>query len=100
MNDFKGTPEPWFVTTVDGSIGSVEDIEGAAVAQALQTRKVGAQGNQERIANAQLISAAPELLAALHLAVLHLKHYGKLIDCKFEINVALAAIDKAIKEPS
>lgn len=63
----KHTPGPWIVRAIDGSIGSIDAADGIQmVAQAME---IGHQdrmnGSPERIANARLIAAAPELLAAL-----------------------------------
>jgi len=64
------TPGPWHYRTVDDSIGSIDDESGEAVAQSLQrpsARTVTSiyKANKERIANAKLIAAAPDLLNEL-----------------------------------
>lgn len=62
----KNTPGPWFVRTIDESIGSVDSENGVMVAQAQQvSSKDQLSGSVERKANARLIAAAPELLEAL-----------------------------------
>ena len=68
----KHTKGPWNYVTADGSIGGIEDAKGNAIGHAFQVaapeRSVVAiyRANQERIANAKLMAAAPELLSALN----------------------------------
>lgn len=70
----KHTPGPWFVRTIDESIGSVDSENGVMVAQAQQvSSKDQLSGSVERKANARLIAAAPELLFALQSALPDLK---------------------------
>jgi hypothetical protein len=62
---------PWHVADADGSIGTVESFDGKVVAQAQQVVPVRDDLRQEeRRSNAQLIAAAPEMLAALALCIL------------------------------
>lgn len=60
------TKGPWFVRTIDQSIGSIDSESGVMVAQAQQVSgKDQITGSHERKANARLIAAAPDLLEAL-----------------------------------
>lgn len=61
------TPGPWVVWTANEEIGSVTTADGMiAIAQAQQTRRIFKESDHdERRANARLIAAAPDLLAAL-----------------------------------
>ena len=60
------TPGPWQLAQ-DGSIGSIETASGQVpIGQSFQTRPIRrAEDHMERIANARLMAAAPELLEAL-----------------------------------
>lgn len=60
------TPGPWTDDTIDGSQWGVYDKNGYSVAQAQQIKNIrGDIKQKERSANAKLIAAAPDLLAAL-----------------------------------
>lgn len=60
----KHTPGPWHVVPL--TLGSVEAENGTAVCQAFMTKQPRkAEDHEERLANARLIAAAPELLEAL-----------------------------------
>ena len=64
------TPGPWTDKAADESQWGVYDSRGWSVAQAHQIKVLSADIKQdERTANAKLISAAPELLEALQYAV-------------------------------
>lgn len=75
MNEVKHTPGPWFVTGsmtkyVEARIpgGLVQEVAACGPTQA-----DGGYGDQQQ-ANAKLIAAAPDLLAALQLALYALAH--------------------------
>ena len=75
MNEVKHTPGPWFVTGsmtkyVEARIpgGLVQEVAACGPTQA-----DGGYGDQQQ-ANAKLIAAAPDLLAALQLALDALAH--------------------------
>jgi hypothetical protein len=59
------TVGPWKHVTDDGSVGTVEGVDGWAVALA-QSRPNDPR-HEERQANARLIAAAPDLLKALRM---------------------------------
>jgi hypothetical protein len=62
----KHTPGPWTDQTDDGSQWGIYDRHGRCVAQAQQVAPLANDYTQEeRTANARLISAAPDLLEAL-----------------------------------
>lgn len=68
----KHTPGPWQYRTIDGSIGGIDDAKGNPVGQSFAVLIEGKRNipvifkaNRERIANAMLMAAAPELLALL-----------------------------------
>jgi hypothetical protein len=64
----KHTKGPWRV--VQDTLGSVADANGMTVAQAAQTKPIHCrEDHNERLANASLIAAAPDLLAALESAM-------------------------------
>lgn len=61
------TPGPWVVRSIDGSLGTIETADGTlqvAQAQELSATDRNA-GSLERVDNARLIAAAPDLLEAL-----------------------------------
>lgn len=59
------TAGPWQVAS-DGSLGTVETESGVVIAQAMQVRpRAQDMKHVERMANARLIAAAPDLLKAL-----------------------------------
>jgi hypothetical protein len=78
------TPGPWSIRTLDGSLGSIDAASGIQVAQAQEISVTDRNtGHLERISNARLIAAAPELLEACRMAIVELKgreHYGFLRD--------------------
>lgn len=57
--EFKGTPGPWY-TSNEGRL-LVRDEEW----QCIIADSIGCNGDEEEVANARLISAAPELLEQL-----------------------------------
>lgn len=60
------TPGPWRVEDSFGAIGHVTDANGECVAQAQSRVPLRhTKPDSERLANAKLIAAAPELLEAL-----------------------------------
>lgn len=93
----KHTPRPWFVRTIDESIGSVDSENGVMVAQAQQvSSKDQLSGSVERKANAQLIAAAPDLLDALK-TMLNFGNLGA-YERADAVMAAKAAINKATGE--
>lgn len=69
MSNSKHTPGPWQLAQ-DGSLGSIETVSGQVpIGHSFQTRPTRRpEDHIERIANARLIAAAPELLEALRIA--------------------------------
>jgi hypothetical protein len=68
----KHTNGPWHV--VQDTLGSVADANGMTVAQAAQTKPIHCrEDHNERLANARLLAAAPELLAACEAALSHIE---------------------------
>ena len=69
MNKIKHTPGPWIVSDVDTICPRIDSANGRGVAHATQRdpHPINGQGItiEEAFANARLIAAAPELLAAL-----------------------------------
>lgn len=87
MKEFEGTPGPWIVdkdfdVTTNG---------GCVVAWTA----VGVFSQEERVSNAHLISASPELLSALQNIVNY--HFGKTATAPAYLE-AKAAIAKALGE--
>lgn len=68
------TPGPWVVYDADGSIGTIEDSAGAALAQAQMRGSLRNPNNIERKANTAFIAAAnPQTVLALIAEVEHWK---------------------------
>lgn len=59
MQEFKGTPGPWHVSNEGCML--IRDDAGLSIV----AKYVGYTNDEEELANARLISAAPELLEAL-----------------------------------
>lgn len=83
--EFKGTPGPWY-TSNEGRL-LVRDEEW----QCVIADGIGCNGDEEEVANARLIAAAPDLLNAL----INLIEYWKL-DETAEAHAAMKAINKAL----
>ncbi|WP_025152256.1 hypothetical protein [Morganella morganii] len=83
--EFKGTPGPWY-TSNEGRL-LVRDEEW----QCVIADGIGCNGEEEEVANARLIAAAPGLLDAL----INLIEYWKL-DETAEAYAAMLAINKAL----
>ena len=66
MNESKHTPGPWMWNGKDMPFADIEDAHGDVIAGVNECdRDDDAQARAEERANARLIAAAPELLAAL-----------------------------------
>ena len=67
MNEFKGTPGPWRVSEKRGDLIDIRHENNEPGAMSLNLAQVVARQSwlKEAEANARLIAAAPELLAAL-----------------------------------
>lgn len=90
------TAGPWTHVTGDGSVGTVEGVDGWAVALA-QSRPNDPR-HEERQANARLIAAAPELLEALQGVVSRCRNTGYIgMDGQF-LKTVHTAIAKATGE--
>lgn len=89
----KHTPGPWIYDERHGTIGSIFNAEGDQVAQASQlTPAKDASSHDLRRANAHLIAAAPDLLAAATQVVSLSPDSAGLPDAMFDL---VRAIDKA-----
>jgi hypothetical protein len=94
------TPGPWTDESGDGSKWGVFDADGRAVALAQQIVSLRVDVYQaERTANARLIAAAPDLLAALVECVVDMQatedFYGPHTKAQEVMAAARAAIAKA-----
>jgi hypothetical protein len=87
----KHTPGPWFHKTDFGQVGSVETADGDVIAQA---QSLGPLDHERRNANARLIAAAPDLLAALKLVLEDAREFFPTVSAQ-AITAAEAAIAKA-----
>lgn len=101
MSEFKGTPGPWTVSDkkangtkayVDGSTGYIIAQSYCSPLQNVKYKDTWAEAE----ANAQLISAAPELLKALEDCVFLLETQFPNPAPNGQINRARAAIAKAL----
>jgi len=98
MKDFKGTPGPWVASKTDRSIGPVSWDDDQSYGMILSCAWVEFdfdEGIQQ--ANANLIAAAPDLLAALQLII----SYHDDGNCELhseDVAMARAAISKALGE--
>lgn len=63
MSEFKGTPGPWHVSNEGCML--IRDDAGLSIV----AKYVGYTNDEEELANAKLIAAAPELLEALRWAL-------------------------------
>jgi hypothetical protein len=95
MTKFKGTPGPWIA---EGRL--VLWNNRPAYREVIATT----QGTERALANAQAISAVPELIEALSNIVSHFPHWASQIDMKQidkdAIGFAKAAVAKALGEQS
>ncbi|EMH9206351.1 TPA: hypothetical protein ACTYTR_003827 [Klebsiella michiganensis] len=85
MQEFKGTPGPWHVSNEGCML--IRDDAGLSIV----AKYVGYTNDEEELANARLISAAPELLEALLLIM-----GGDFYMPKESADVARLAIAKAL----
>lgn len=89
------TPGPWRVDAITNSLGTIETADGVSIGQAFQVRPHRDDLHSiERKANARLMAAAPDLLAALEEAI----EYIPARDRSVLIAKARAAIAKATGE--
>ena len=97
MSETKHTPGPWKPST-DYRLRSIDIVPWNAQGESIAKIKTGMPtGDGEAIANARLIAAAPELLAACHLAHVRLTA-GNLAEQAFNKSIAdriESAISKA-----
>ena len=87
MGQFKGTPGPWHVSNEGCML--IRDDAGLSIV----AKYVGYTNDEEELANAQLIAAAPELLEALRMIMT-----GDFYMPKESADAARAAINKALGE--
>lgn len=68
MNEFKGTPGPWVASKTGRGIGPVSGLDDQSFGMIIEVAYVEFDPEIEvQVANANLISAAPELLEALQI---------------------------------
>lgn len=89
--DAKHTPGPWIADGTD-VVAMVEQYP-SVIADCLNHATAG---RLDAAHNATLIAAAPELLAALEIALARLGFANRHIDCSDEVEMAKAAIAKAL----
>lgn len=98
MTEFKGTPGPWMASKTDRSIGPVSRDDDQTYGMILPVAWVEFDFDGElQQANANLIAAAPDLLAALQLII----SYHDDGNCELhseDLAMARAAISKALGE--
>lgn len=87
MDKFKGTRGPWFVS--NEGVLLVRDESGLSIV----AKYIGYPNDDEEVANANLIAAAPEILEALQEIVTY--HFGKTATAPAYLK-AKAAIAKAL----
>ncbi|EHM0713739.1 hypothetical protein JDT53_12475 [Escherichia coli] len=95
MEGFEGTKGPWHVSN-EGCL-LIRDESGLAVV----AKYVGYPGDDEELANAKLIAAAPELLASLQGLIANYDEFrirtGKTSETQHEVILnARTAINKAL----
>lgn len=89
----KHTPGPWIYYERHGTIGSIFNAEGDQVAQASQiTPAKDASSHDLRRANARLIAASPDLLAAAKKVASHSPASGGFASAMYGL---VMAIEKA-----
>lgn len=96
MKEFKGTSGPWEKGKNgfgDSMMVYCDDELGSAVADCSVKHSMKLT-IAERLANAKLIAAAPELLEALQNCLMLMKHFQQ--EYYIEYEVAEAAINKAL----
>ena len=87
----KHTPGPWVWNGKDMPFADIEDARGNVIAGMNESvRHDAQQARAEERANARLIAAAPELLAALRMVI---AHDGRLTGADWD--TIRAAVDKA-----
>ena len=94
MTDTQHTPGPWHICEVSAGLNRsplIRDAQGMALAEAFRPNNSQAS-HINRDANARLIAAAPELLAALQAA---LPFWARTESFGPELALARAAIAKA-----
>lgn len=100
MTQFKGTPGPWRVSEKRGDLIDIRHENNEPGAMSLNLAQVVARQSwlKEAEANARLIAAAPELLAALIKCADALEEVSYQAWCGEIIEGALAAINKVTGE--
>ena len=97
MENFKGTPGPWFEHREGFSTVYIEARIGGGMIQEVAACGPCDKGSDQQSANAKLIAAAPELLEALEL-ILSYHDDGNCVLHKEDVSMARAAINKALGE--
>ena len=99
MKDFKGTPGPWTVKDYGHALAiecKVDNIEHTVVTDHFCYPDFKQHGSIEKLANAHLVSSAPDLLEALqNLVNLHLCEQEGISSGKPTSAMWLEAVDKA-----
>lgn len=85
------TPGPW-------AIGTFNDIYATRTDSRLATVIGAREGNQDALANAHLIAAAPQLLRELKSAIFYIETYGGEVTTSFASGGNLRAIKQLIAE--
>ena len=98
MTQFKGTPGPWFEYREGFSTVYIEAKLRYGVIQEVAACGPTEAGQEAQSANARLIAAAPELLAALIKCADALEEVSYQAWCGEIIEEALAAINKVTGE--
>jgi hypothetical protein len=92
----KHTPAPWSIERVNGSSRVFIERDGGDFLNKLIAAVMSDNRDEPHMANARLIAAAPDLLAALE-AIVSADARGEL--CHDEIALAVEAITKATGQP-
>ena len=92
MGESKHTPGPWIATASDNGEWGVDAASGWGIATVAGSAGYG-PGNDESDANARLIAAAPDLLAACK--ALYAQHKPGKGQCCEAADMAFAALAKA-----
>lgn len=104
MNEFKGTPGPWIMTSLpielrntDSAAAIYKDTRhGNEIGSALIADLSRSVGDEQSTANAHLIAAAPDLLEALEILLFDFKSVVKSAEYQPSVIIANEAIKKAL----